>query len=158
METTGGAQRRLRECFAGTDDHGVRRGVGRNRVQRPGGSDSQSATLTRREAPMAVMRAQAGSGGVDDRTGRGRQTTALEEPAVVAAGQEARLLALGAVGDLEAGGRRLRTCLLLQRVAERKPDLAEQGRVEAGKHVGLVLLHVRGPPEQSEAAMLDDLA
>ena len=81
---------------------------------------------------------------------------ALEEGAVVAAGEEARLLALAPGGRCEPGGGRLGARLGLRQLAERELDPVEEARVERREHVGLVLLRVGRACEESAAAVLDD--
>src|SRR5207302_5964853 len=77
-----------------------------------------------------------------DRAGGRREAVACEEVPIVAAGEEARLLALGARGDRQAPGARLGAHLVLRALAEREVDALEVAGVEAGEHVGLVLAPV----------------
>src|SRR5947209_5888719 len=78
--------------------------------------------LSGREAPEAVMLTDRCAGLVDDRPALRREPVPTEERAVVVAGEEARLLALGAVGCVEPGARRLGAGLGLVLLAEREPD------------------------------------
>ena len=80
-----------------------------------------------------------------------------EERAVVVAAEEARLLAFGAAGAAEAGGRRLRAGLRLRLAAEREPQPAERRRVDGGEHVALVLARVHGPGDRTAPCALDEL-
>src|SRR5439155_2332943 len=58
--------------------------------------------------------------------------------------------------DGEARTLGLRTRLVLRLVAEREDDLLEVPRVEARKHVRLVLVRVRRARQQAPSAILDD--
>src|SRR5213075_540386 len=80
----------------------------------------------------------------------------LEERAVVAAGEKARLLRLGPARRREAGTLGLRARLLLRLGAQGEPDPVEQRRVELREHVALVLRRVRSAREQPAAVALDD--
>ena len=93
---------------------------------------------------------------VHDRPGPRRDAVSPEERAVVVAGEEARLLALGTACDGEARAVRLGARLLLALLAEREPNAVEQIGVELREHVRLVLRLVRAAREQTAAAVLDD--
>ncbi len=93
---------------------------------------------------------------VDDRALLGLQAVAGEEVAVVAPGEEAGLLALGALRGGEPGRAGALPRLLLRALGEREPDAVERARVEAGEHVGLVLRGVGGAGEQQTAPVLAD--
>ena len=79
-----------------------------------------------------------------------------EEVSVVAAGEEARLLALGAARGLEPGARGLGSRLVLALLAEREPEPVEEARVEPAEHVRLILPLVGGACEQQLPVALDD--
>src|SRR5581483_9032688 len=85
-----------------------------------------------------------------------REPVPREERAVVVAGEEARLLALGAARDVEAGAMRLLARLLLALLAEREPDPREMARVQRSKHVALILRRVHCPCQQCVPTMLGD--
>ena len=93
---------------------------------------------------------------VDDWSRLSSESVALEELAVIAAGQETRLLALRAMCSGEACalcfGARLRFGL----TAEREPHPVEKLRVEAREHVRLVLRRIRSLCEQAPATVPDD--
>jgi hypothetical protein len=93
---------------------------------------------------------------VDDRALRRLEPAPAEERAVVVAGEEARLLALGPLGGGEAGALRLGACLCLRGVSERKADVFEERGRERREHVGLVLCRIDATREQAAAAVLDD--
>src|SRR6185436_5239211 len=120
------------------------------------GRDPEASPLPRSEAPEALVHADRRSLLVDDCSLTGGKAVPCEELAVVAAAQEARLLALAPPCDLHAGALRLRAGLLLGLLAEREPDLVEPTRIEAGEHVRLVLPLVDRAREQTPAAVLDD--
>ena len=126
------------------------------RVERLGRGDADPAALARRVAPDAVVPAELAAVLVDDRALGGLEAAALEEGAVVVAGEEAGLLALAALGDVEAGSGRLGARLRLRLLAERELDPVEQRRVERGEHVGLILVRVGRAGEQPPAVALDD--
>ncbi len=81
---------------------------------------------------------------------------AREKRPVVVAGEEARLLALGALRGLEPCTLGLGPRGRLVLVAEREPDAVELPRVEPGEHVRLVLRRIGAAREQRPPAMLDD--
>ena len=93
---------------------------------------------------------------VDDRAGSPREALPPEERAVVVAGEEARLLALGALRGRETGDGRLLAGLLLRLLAEREPDAVEEARIESRQHVALILDGVGGAGEQQPPLVLDD--
>ena len=93
---------------------------------------------------------------VDDRAGTAGEPLPLEERAVVVAGEEARLLALGALGHGEAGRGRLVAGRALALAAERERDAVEQRRVDGREHVGLVLGRVVAARDQPQPVALDD--
>ena len=156
MQHAADLDRSARERAAGADDERVRRGVRAERVQRLGRRDADAAALARRVAPDAVVPAELAAVLVDDRSVGRLEAAALEEGAVVVAGEEARLLALAALGDVEAGGGRLGAGLGLRQLAERELDPVELRRVERGEHVRLVLVGIGRAREQPPAAALDD--
>src|SRR5205085_7337460 len=74
------------------DDDGVRARVGRERVERLGGSDAEAAPLAGGEVPVAAVRSDRPPRLVDDGAWPVGQARAAEEGAVVVAAEEARLL------------------------------------------------------------------
>ena len=96
-----------------------------------------------REPPEAVVRAERRRPARRRSSpARGCEPVPPEERAVVVAGEEARLLALGAPRDGEPGARRLGSRRVLVLLAEREPDPLELLRIEAREHVRLVLRRV----------------
>ena len=81
---------------------------------------------------------------------------ASEEGTVVVAREEARLLALGPLRDLEARTACLGSRRLLVLLAEREPHPRELRGIELREHVRLILLRVGGAMEQQPAAVLAD--
>src|SRR5262249_31091403 len=112
--------------------------------------------LAGRKAPEAIVAAELATGLVDDRPRLGPEAVAREEVAVVAAGEEARLLGVGARGDLQAGGGRLGSGVRLRLLAEREPEAVEQRRVDGCEHVRLVLRRVGGAGDEQTPVALDD--
>ena len=128
------------------------RGSLRSAYSGPGRSDPEAAPLAGREAPEAGVAAELAAVLVDDRPVGGAEPVALEEVAVVAAGEEARLLALRPGGSLEPGPRGLGARLVLALLAEREPDPVEEARVEAREHVRLVLRRIGRARKQPAAS------
>src|SRR5262249_6920296 len=128
------------------------------RVERPAGGDAETAALAGSEAPEAGVASQLSALLVDDRPGGGAEAVALEERAIVAACEEARLLALGAGRHGEPRTPGLRARLLLRLLAEREPETLEQARVEAGQHVRLVLTRIGRAGEQEAPVAVHDPA
>ena len=93
---------------------------------------------------------------VHDRAGGGLEPLPLEEGAIVVAGEEAGLLALAPLGNVQAGRRGLGSRLRLRLAAERELDPLERGRIERREHVGLVLVRIGRAREEATAAALDD--
>ena len=114
------------------------------------------AALAGRVTPEAGVTAELAPALVDDRPVGPLEPSALEKRAVVVAGEEAGLLAFAALGDLEAGRGRLGTHLGLRLLAERELDPAEQGGIERGEHVRLILVRIGRTREQATAVALDD--
>ena len=75
---------------------------------------------------------------------------ALEERPVVAAADEAHVLALGSVRRLQARGARLRPRLHLGLLPEREPAPREDLSGHPGQHVGLVLGRIGAPGDQGD--------
>ena len=96
VEPAARRDRRARERLARADDDGVRRGVGAEDVERLGAASAEAAPLAGREPPEAVVPAELAAVLVDDRAVARLEPVPPEERAVVVAGEEARLLALGA--------------------------------------------------------------
>ena len=84
------------------------------------------------------------------------QTLALEEGAVVGAGEEAGLLALLLVAPRPARRGRLVARRLPSLATERERDPVEQARVDGGEHVRLILGGVGAAGDEPEAVALDD--
>src|SRR5260370_35102383 len=135
---------------------GVRRRVGVEHVQRAVGGDADSLALAGSEAPEAIVLADLGAVLVDDCAGAGLEAVPPEERAVIVAAEEARLLALGAMGCSETGALRLGARLLLALLAERERNAIEEPRIEAREHVRLVLVRVGAAREQQATAVLGD--
>src|SRR5207244_5565007 len=81
---------------------------------------------------------------------------ALEEGTVVAAGEEARLLALCPARGGEASCLRRGAGLALRLVAERERDPVQRARVDRREHVRLVLRGVRAARDETHPVPLDD--
>ena len=109
-----------------------------------------------REPPETPMGAEGRPLLVDDPPFLSGETLASKEVPVVAAAQEARLLALGPARHGQARTLGLVPGLGLRLVAEREPDPLEVLRVEPGEHVRLILLRIAGAREQEPPAVLDD--
>src|SRR5438477_1872664 len=138
------------------DDDRVRAGIGAQHVERLCRRDPQPAALAGREAPEAVMSTELTSLLVDDLALGLLDAVPPDEVAVVAPAEKARFLALATPGDSEPGARGLGSGLVLRLLAEWEPDPVEDPRLEAGEHVGLVLLGVAGARQQPSATVLDD--
>src|SRR5262249_52722267 len=141
---------------AAPGDDRVRYRIGAQNVEWLRGCDTEAAALARREMPESRVPAERATVLVDNLAGLVLGAVATEELAVGAAAEEARLLTVGAMGDRQAGSRRLGSCLLLGLLAEREPDPVEQAGVEAPEHVGLVLVGVGRTGEEPAAAVPDD--
>src|SRR5436190_12569791 len=145
-----------REGGAGTDDDRVRLRLRAQRVERLRRGDAEALPLAGREAPVPAVASELTAVLVHERARARVEPLALEEGTVVVAGQEARLLALAAPRDREAGALGLRPRLALGLIAERERDAPELAWVEPGQHVRLILLWIRRPREQGAPAVLDD--
>src|SRR5579885_355150 len=145
-----------RERLPRPDGDGIRPRVGGDGVQRLRRRDAEPAALTGGEPPVARVRADTLPVDVHERAFLRPQAVPLEERAVVVAGQEARLLALGTPRGGEAGRGRLGARLLLRLRPQRKPHAGEKARVETREHVALVLLLVCRPGEERHAVAADD--
>src|SRR4029450_9706122 len=156
VEATPPGHRSGRECVARTDDYGGRVGAGPRRVHAGGGGVAEAAPLPWREAPEAVVRPELTSVLGDNRAARGGQAVSLQEHSVVAAREEACLLAIGTAGDCEPGALCLGTRFLLRLVAEWKPEPVEEARIEPREHVRLVLVVVCRAREQKAVATAGD--
>src|SRR6185312_1915709 len=152
------AHRHLVGCERGarTDDDRVRPGLAAQRVERFGGRDPEALALAGREPPEADVAAELLPLLVDDRAVLRGQPVTSEEVAVVAPGEEARLLALGTARGLEARARGLGARLVLALLAEREPEAVEEARIEPGQHVRLILSLVVGAGEEQLPVALDD--
>ena len=131
-------------------------GVGSEGVHRLRGGEPDPAALSRRIPPDAVVTAELDAVLVDDRAGTSGEALPLEERAVVVAGEEARLLALGALGNGEAGSGSLVARRALALPAERERDAVEQRRIDRREHVGLILGRVVAARDQPQPVALDD--
>src|SRR5581483_10907217 len=85
-----------RERLTRADDDGVRGRIAAKGVERPGARKGEPTALAGSEAPEAGVTAELPSGLVDERSLGCDEAVPLEEVAVVAAGEEAGLLTLGA--------------------------------------------------------------
>src|SRR4029450_6200897 len=141
---------------ARADHDRVRRRIAPERVGRTPGGDTEPSSLARGETPEALVRADRLARFVDDAALAPGQPVPLEEVAVVAAAQEARLLALRATSNRKPRALGLGASLLLRLLAERKPEPLEVARIERREHVRLILVRVDGASEQRPAPMLDD--
>ena len=92
----------------------------------------------------------------DDRALLWFEPMPAEKRAVVVAGEEARLLALGPACSSEPCTLGLRPCYLLVLLAEREGDSREVARLERREHVALVLRRVDSAREEETAVSLDD--
>src|SRR5580765_2551030 len=145
-----------RERGSRTDDDGVRRRIAPERERRPAGRDAEPSPLARGEAPESRMRPDGLAALVDDEALTPGDAVPLDEVAVVATAEKARLLALGAACDGQARPLGLRARLLFRLLAQWEPDPLEMARVEPSEHVRLILPRIDGPGEKRPAAMLDD--
>ena len=105
---------------------------------------------------MTVVGSQRGAVLSDDRPGVHAKALALEERAVVVATQETGLLALAPSRRSQPGVQRLDTRLRLRLLAERKPHMPEQRRIDGREHVGLILDLVGRTRDEAEPVALDD--
>ena len=115
-----------------------------------GGADPQAAALADGEGVGAVVLAEDGTGGVDDRAGCLAQVPG-QEALGVAVGDEADVVAVRLVRDREAAPRGLGADLRLGGVAEREHGVGDLLGGEHGQHVGLVLAGIRGPVQDAVA-------
>src|SRR5207237_4209842 len=134
----------------------VRARLGTKRVERLRRYEAEPAPLPGGEAPVPLVAADLGAVLVHELARFAAQPVARQELAVVAAREEAGLLALGARCDGQAGRLRLRPHLLLRAFAERERDAREEPRVEAAEHVRLVLPLVGGAREEPPAPVVGD--
>src|SRR5262245_57703781 len=117
----------------------------------------QAASLAHRVGGGAAMLPHSLAVEVDDRPRRLLPTGPVAERiAVVAAGHEADLLALGLVGGHEPELAGDRTDLRLRQLAEREPGVLELVLAEAVEEVGLVLVLVAGSRQPRDAVVVDD--
>ena len=125
-------------------------------VQRHGGRDADALPLAgvNRQKPSCVPIVVPCSSTTSPV--RGSSPLRPEERAIVVAGEEARLLALGALRDRESRARRFRSRCVLVLLAEREPDAPELLRVETREHVRLILRAVGTAMQEHAAAMLRD--
>src|SRR5687768_16420351 len=93
---------RARERLVPPDDHRVRRDVGAENVDRLAGGDAEAPSLSRREAPEAGVAPDLAPVLGEDWPVAPLHAVAREKRAVIVSSEEARLLALGALGDPEA--------------------------------------------------------
>ncbi len=141
---------------ASSDDERVRRRLSAEGVERLGRGDADAAPLAGRVAPGPVVAAELVAVLVDDRPVGPPQALPLEEGAVVVSREEARLLALGALGHGEARRSSLGPRALLRLRAEREADAVEQLGIHGREHVGLVLLGIEAAGDQPAPAPLLD--
>src|SRR3954452_169884 len=142
------------ERAARADDHAA--SLLADDVQRLFGGHPEPAALADGEAVLPVVAADAIAGEVDDLAARRRAAVAADEVLRARAGQEAEVLALGALRHGQVSRTRELAHLRLAVAAEREPDARELLRVEAGEHVGLVLALVdRRTQKRALAVVLD---
>src|SRR5207247_2398417 len=126
------------------------------RVERLGRGNAQAAALARREAPKAGVAAELVPVLVHHRPVGRAEPMPLEEIAVVAAGEEACLLTLGAPGNRQAGALCFGPGLGLGLPAEAEPEPVEKARIQAAEHVRLVLTRVCPARQQEPTVATDD--
>ena len=102
------------------------------------------------------MTPEHGSRLVDDVARRRLEPVPREEAPIVAAGEEARLLALGPARRGKAGSFRLASHLGLRVTAEREHDAVEAGGIDRREHVGLVLRGVGASRDEMQSVAPDD--
>src|SRR5439155_19302981 len=134
----------------------IRARLATHRIQRFRRGHSDPSSLSGRQAPHTVVRRELSSVLVDDRPRFWAQPVAREELAVVAACEEARLLALGPPGRGQPGALGLGACLVLRLLPEREPDPVQKPRVEPREHVRLILLRVRSARQYQSFTIPDD--
>src|SRR4051812_16335489 len=142
---TGGRERPSR-----ADDYAVV--VLAEHVERLGSGDADALALPDREAVLPFVAAESATALVDDVSGG----VAPHEPVEARAGEEAEVLALGAFGYGEICRARELADLGLGELAEREPDPIELSRLEAGEHVGLVLVGIACGAEQGTVPVSRD--
>ena len=141
---------------ARADDDDVLPRLAPQRVERLAAGDAEALSLAGCEAPEAAVPPQLAAVGVDDRAVPARQAAPLEEVAIVAAGQEARLLALGAAGRRQPGARGLGPRLVLGLAAEREVEPAEEARVDRASMYDWSLRSSAARASKQPALALDD--
>src|SRR4051794_4058881 len=156
VETAANAHLVHLERATWADREGVRGGIGSDRVDRVRRGEPDPATLPGRVAPDAVVAAALDSVLVDDRAGAPGEPLPLEERAVIIAGEEARLLALGPLRDGQARSSSLVARRALALAAERERDPLEQRGIDRRQHVGLILGRVVAAGDQPQPLALDD--
>jgi hypothetical protein len=132
------------------DDHLVATHVGAQHVQGRRGGHTEPLALARGVRPRAGMLPQLAAVGTDDGPRPAADPLPGEEVAQLRTGQEARLLALGALCRLHAGCGCLGAGLCLALLAQREPAALEDGGTHPGEHVRLILRCVGGAGDQGE--------
>ena len=118
--------------------------------------DPQALALAHREAGRPAMLPHPLAVDVDERPGlRSPAGTLTQRLAVVAAGHEADLLALGLVGGGEPETARDLADLRLGQLAEREPGVLELVLAQAVEEVGLVLVLVPRPAQPRQPVRPD---
>ena len=144
------------ERRAAADNEGVRRPVRSEREEGLGRRHADAAPLTGGVPPRAAVPTDLAALLVDDGAVGAPEALAFEEGAVVASGEEAGLLALGALGDGEAGRGGGGPGVLLRLGAEREADAVEQRGVDGREHVRLILAGVEASGDQAASIPLLD--
>src|SRR5581483_2576490 len=115
--------------FARADYDRVAGGPGAEDIEGLRRRDPEATALARREPPKAIVATELRSVLVDDRSVLRLQTVAAEERAVVVAGEEARLLALGTASRRQTRALGLGAGRLFVLLAEREGDAREVPRI-----------------------------
>jgi hypothetical protein len=145
-----------RERGVRADDDRIGRGLAAQGVKRFGRRDAETFALAGREAPEPRVPAELRALLVDDRPFLCREPVPRQEVAIVAAAEEAGLLALDAARGLEPGARGLGPRLVLALLAEREPESVEEARIDPGEHVRLILPIVCRAREKQPPVAFDD--
>src|SRR6185312_14581735 len=140
------------QLAARADDDPPPPGLHLEHVQRLARGDADPAPLAGREAVHAGVAAERAPAGVDDLARPAPAAVPLEEGAVVAAADEADVLALRPPRRGQAGGARLGPRLRLGLLAQREPAPLEDGGRHRREHVRLILGRIGAADEQRAPA------